>query len=366
MSFAGAVLACQACATVADPTVTGWRCGCSGLWDLHWHPPGPWRPEPTVWSQWRYGRHLPFDGPTSWADITMGEGMTPLVPAAGASPAYKLDHVMPTGSFKDRGAAVLLAVAHELGATSVVCDSSGNAGTSVAAYAARAGIAATVFVPQSTSPKKTAQMVAHGARVERVAGPRAAAAAAAQEALDRHRGAFYASHVYNPFFLQGTKLWLYEVFEQWGRLPATLVVPVGNGTLVLGAAQAVADLRAFGCIEVSPRIIGVQAARCAPLAAATGASATAWGPTAAEGIAIAEPPRAAQVVDAVLASGGRFITAAEDDIAPARHSLAARGIYVEPTSAATEAAWQQAVRTGEVDDPGDAVLVLCGTGLKTG
>ncbi|NEE55983.1 pyridoxal-phosphate dependent enzyme, partial [Streptomyces sp. SID8455] len=137
----------------------------------------------------------------------------------------------------------------------VVADSSGNAGTSIAAYCARAGLPCTVYVPEGTSSKKTEQIRAHGAHLVTVPGDREATALAARAAAGEP-GAFYASHVFNPYFLHGTKTYVYELWEDLGgRLPDTLAVPVGNGTLLLGAALATAELHALGLIASRPRLI---------------------------------------------------------------------------------------------------------------
>ncbi|QSS95233.1 threonine synthase [Streptomyces sp. M54] len=217
---------------------------------------------------WRYKEFLPLDT----SAISLGEGRTPLVPLTDTVSA-KLDFLMPTLSFKDRGAVMLGELARRLGPDRVVADSSGNAGTSFAAYCARAGLPCTVYVPEGTSAKKTEQIRAHGARLVTVPGGREATARAARAAADEP-GVFYASHVFNPYFLHGTKTYAYELWEDLGgRLPEALAVPVGNGTLLLGVALAVAELDALGLITARPRLIAVQAEAVSPLAAAFRAGA---------------------------------------------------------------------------------------------
>lgn len=301
---------------------------------------------------------------------------------------FKLDFVMPTGSFKDRGAAVLVAKAAELGIERMVADSSGNAGAAIASYAARVGISAQVFVPQATSAKKVTQLRSVGAVVRQVDGDRQAAADAAVETVEGS-GVFYASHVYNPLFHHGVKTVAYELWEQLdGRLPGTIVLPAGNGTLLLGVAIGCRELVASGLADRSPRIVAVQAARCAPLVEAWGGRPGLDGPwpvtagglartgasqvapplasvalsTVAEGIAIAQPPRAPQLLDVVRASGGTFLGAEEADILPARAALLRQGIDVEPTAAAAYAAWR--AWPGATMTKGPVVLILTGSGLK--
>ncbi|MCX4674562.1 threonine synthase [Streptomyces sp. NBC_01433] len=364
---------CPQDGTRAAITDLTWCCPvCRGPWDLDFEP----RRSPAglslnsltgrVNSLWRYEEVLPLSSPA----VSLGEGRTPLVPLTDTVSA-KLDFLMPTLSFKDRGAVMLAELARRLNPARVVADSSGNAGTAVAAYCARASLPCTVYVPEGTSAKKTEQIRAHGARLKTVPGDREAAALAARAVADEP-GTFYASHVFNPYFLHGTKTYVYELWEDLGgRLPDAIAVPVGNGTLLLGAALATAELHALGLIERRPALIAVQAEAVSPLASAFHAGArelpaasTDTAPTdaaltLAEGIAIPRPPRARQILAAVRASGGTFLTVSEDRIREAQLDLAARGFYVETTGVACWAA------VGGWTDR-SVVVPLCGAGLKTG
>ncbi|MFE4910461.1 threonine synthase [Streptomyces sp. NPDC056652] len=367
-----------------------WCCPvCRGPWDLDFEAsPVPLKSlSSRVDSLWRYAEALPLAAPVT----TLGEGRTPLVPLT-SSVSAKLDFLMPTLSFKDRGAVMLAELARRLGPERVIADSSGNAGTAIAAYCARAGLPCTVYVPETTSPKKTEQIRAHGARLERVPGDREATARAARAAADEP-GTFYASHVYNPYFLHGTKTYVYELWEDLGgRLPETIVVPVGNGTLLLGAALAIDELSAHGLIGERPALIAVQAEAVSPLATAFRAGAeelpapAGSAPTLAtlaEGIAIPNPPRARQILRAVRASGGTFRTVTEDQLRAAQLDLASRGLFVESTAVACWAAVRDgtggvdgtdgADGTDRADRAGQAarmdlsvVVPLCGAGAKTG
>ena len=153
----------------------------------------------------------------------------------------KMDYYMPTLSFKDRGAAVLISHCKAIGVDSVVQDSSGNAGNSVAAYCGRVGIDCEIFVPEGTSPKKIDMIRAHGARVNIVPGTRDHCADVCRARVTEE-GKYYANHVYNPFFYEGTKTYIYEVYEQLHRIPENIFLPVGNGTLFLGAVFALEHL----------------------------------------------------------------------------------------------------------------------------
>jgi threonine synthase len=309
---------CTRCGTAVEPDATIWRCPrCGG---------------PFTFAE------LDVAPPASLPAVTMGEGNTSLATArvGGRDVLAKLEFEAPTGSFKDRGTALLIAAAVDVGSTRVVADSSGNAGVAIAAYAARAGLACEVFVSSALATSKTARIAGD---VITVKGTREDVAAAAVARVEES-GAFYASHVWNPWFYEGTKRYVYELFDQLGgRLPDALVLPVGNGTLVLGAWRALQELG-----RTTP-IIGVQAARCAPIAAAfsSGADQVAGvidQGTVAAGIAIAAPVRGDEILAIVRATGGWFVTVTDDEITAASSELSGQGFAVEPTAAAPAAALQ--------------------------
>lgn len=362
---------CRDCARSLALDQPVFRCGCGGLLDL-----APFPVDLTAAARleerslFRYAAALPFRAGTApWREVSMGEWLTPLVPLDPRRPEVlvKLDYAMPTLSFKDRGAAVLVTQAKAMGVRRIVQDSSGNAGASVAAYAARAGIGCEIYVPEATSARKIAQIAACGAAVKVVPGSREDTAAAALEAAGRP-GAFYASHVYNPLFHQGVKTYVFELFEALGRMPETLFVPVGNGTLLLGVQLGLRDLGALGHIHRFPRVVAVQAEGCAPIHQAWTRGKVVVEPvpnegTAAEGIAIAAPARGAQILAAIRELGGEVVVAPEAGIGPAKEALAARGFFVETTTAATYSAFLAA--GGAAAFPGTVVLPLCGAGLKS-
>jgi len=311
---------------------------------------------------WRYRAFLPVANDSSI--ITLGEGWTPLLEwAIDGNPVWlKLEQLFPSGSFKDRGATVLVSAANEAGVGEVVEDSSGNAGSAIAAYCARAGIACRILAPANTLESKLAQIRAYGAELVAVPGDRQATAQAAWEQAQTH---YYASHVWNPLFLQGCKTFAYELCEQldW-RTPDAVVLPVGNGTLMLGAYLGLQDLLMAGVIEAMPRLIGVQSAGCAPLVAAWEGHAfdvAQVQPTVAAGIAIAAPARREQILEAVAQTGGELVAVSEDEIVAALRLLAGQGLFVEPTVAATIAGLRKVLPTLEGQT---VVTALTGHGLK--
>ena len=180
--------------------------------------------------------------------VTLGEGGTPLIALPSVEDAVggvrviaKLEFMNPTGSFKDRGTATMLSVAMEHGVRAVVEDSSGNAGASVSAYAARAGIAAHVFAPESAPEAKLGQIRVYEAETHPTPGPREASTEAAV-AFQRQHGMVYASHNLSPYFVEGTKTFVYEIATQMATAPDHIVIPVGNGSLLLGAWKAYREL----------------------------------------------------------------------------------------------------------------------------
>lgn len=358
---------CSKCGKREDVSTRKAHCDCGGLWKLDYQPPKFDLAEidRDEWSMFRYRKFMALEGDT-WRGITLGEGMTPIV-RLDENVLLKMDYFMPTLSFKDRGAAVLVAHCKAIGVESVVQDSSGNAGNSVAAYCARAGIKCEIFVKDGTSPKKIDMIRAHGAACTIVPGSRDHCADVCREKVDRE-GVYYANHVFNPFFYEGTKTYLYEVYEQLHRIPANIIIPVGNGTLFLGVMHALEELLAAGCIEKAPQIIALQTETCDPLlrAAELGLSEPVDiipEETIAEGIAIGKPMRGAEILEYVRKYGVRFIHAPEDRIMDARAALAAKGIYCEHTTAANYAAYLHYCE--EYGPVSDCLITMCGAGLKS-
>jgi threonine synthase len=315
----------------------------------------------------------PVHHPTSM--VSLGEGKTACVSLTTLGERLalhqlyaKLEFLNPTGSFKDRGTATMLSVAKEHGVTELVEDSSGNAGASVAAYSARAGIKSHIFVPADAPEAKLREIRAYGTKVHSIEGSRQAVTAAAKTYSQQHN-LVYASHMMSPYFAEGTKAFAYEVVQQFDEtLPDHIVFPVGNGSLLIGAFKGFNELRDIGHIEKIPRLHCVQSRSVMPLVAAfTGED---WNPdsavkTVAGGISIATPSRQWQIIDILRLTAGSAAAVAESNILRMQRDLAEQeGIFAEPTSAAAFAGLEVLANQGVIR-AGDTVLVpVTGFGLK--
>jgi len=319
--------------------------------------------EPGLPGIWRH-RHS-FSMPSGAPLITLGEGDTPLIwsQVFGKRVGFKLESLNPTGSFKDRGTAVLVSWLAAAGVKEAVEDSSGNAGASFAAYSARSGIQARIFIPSYASGPKRSQIESYGADVIAVPGSRSKTAEAVLQEVER--GAIYASHAFLPQGTAGIATIAYELVQQMDGIPGTILLPVGHGSLLLGIALGFQALRQSGLIPRVPVIIGIQAAECAPLFNAQinqdeEPASIVEGKTIAEGVQISTPYHGKDVLRVVKESGGSFIAVGEQEIVVGQQQLAKLGIHVELTSALVWNALEQIHQ--EYPDP--IVCILTGHGLK--
>ena len=313
----------------------------------------------------------PVHGPT--LDVTLGEGDTPCVHLTTLVPGLpklyaKLEFLNPTGSFKDRGTATMLSVAAEHGVTELVEDSSGNAGASVSAYAARAGIKSHIFVPADAPEAKLRQIKAYGTEVHSIEGPREAVTAEAIAYANQH-GLVYASHMLSPYFAEGTKAFAYEVAQQFsGSMPGHVVFPVGNGSLLIGAYNGFKELKKSYQIEKIPRLHCVQSRNVMPLVAAFNGEE--WGSqsatkTVAGGISIAAPSRQWQILDILRSTGGSAVAVEESSILQMQKDLAEEeGIFAEPTSAAAFAGLKILTNQSVIQESDIVLVPVTGFGLK--
>ena len=318
---------------------------------------------------WRYAAMLPIlDGNQP---ITLGEGWTPLIVDqwAGRNVHWKMDALMPTGSYKDRGVSVMVNWLSQLGAETMIDDSSGNAGASLACYAARAGARAVIYVPERAPEPKKAQIAIYGAELVEVPGPRDMATRAAEAATQHSRDTAYASHAWHPAFLLGQMTCAWEIWEQLGgEAPDWLVAPAGHGGLLLGIWRGFQHLFASGVIDRLPRLVAVQDRPYTPLYDAfhSGTDRIESSPRieriSADGIAISYPVRAGALLAAVRQSNGTVFAVEDEEVLAIHRQLAERGIFVEPTSATVAVAIEQLGDLFGADER--VVAVLTGHGLK--
>ncbi len=329
-------------------------------------------------NMWRYAELLPVRDPAH--RITLGEGFTPLLPLQrigaklGMSQLYAKDEGLnPTGSFKARGIAMAISRAVELGVEAVAIPSAGNAGSATAAYAARAGIPAYIYLPQDVPVAFLAEMRALGAEVTLVDGLITDCAKLVRQGVELGRW-FDVSTLKEPYRVEGKKTMGYEIAEQLGwRVPDVIVYPTGGGTGIVGIWKALDELEALGWIGGErPRMIAVQTEGCAPIVRAFDQGvelAPAWenAKTVADGLRVPAAVGDFLILRAVRASGGTALTVSDDDLIAAQRELGAHeGIYAAPEAAATLAALEHLRARGDVKPDERVVLLLTGNGLKYG
>ena len=350
-------LVCETCGASCGPL--DWHCDGGRLRIRNLPAYGHTLRDTGTWGLWRYAAMLPAQ-----RHMTLGAGGTPLVPVqlAGHSFLAKLEYCNPTGSFKDRGTELMVNHFLAQGVDAVVEDSSGNAGASLAAYAAAAGIHARIFAPADAPAAKLAHIRAYGADLVTVPGPRQAAADACLAAA---QSTVYASHAWSPFFLAGQMTCAWEIYEQCGA-PDAVLCCVGHGGLFIGLARGFQALLDAGLLARLPRMIVVQAAACDPLVRAWERGLDEPEPLTpragvADGISVAQPVHGAEILRVLRASGGCALRVSDEEILAARNQLWQRGLLVEPTSAVPVAA----LLAGRAHVSGRVVIPLTGSGLKT-
>lgn len=346
-----------------------YRCDCGGAWEpLETRSFKVEEIDRAESSLWRYLRI--FNLKNIKSPIGLGAGWTPLLDAEimQTKVLVKMEFIAPTGSFKDRGTEVEMNFLRACGVNDVAEDSSGNAGASAAAYAARLGLKAAIYTPADASPVKLEQISIFGAELHRIPGARSEATRAVMKAVEN--GAVYASHAYNPLYLLGQQSFAWEIWEQLeGHAPDAIVIPVGQGGLLLGAWLGFRRLLAAGLIAKLPRLFAVQPKRLAPIAEAFARSDAdipekkIGEKSIAEGLAITRPVRAKRIMQALYESQGAGLIVEEEEILPARDELAKNGFFVEPSSAVASAALSQVITYCGQDT--QVVIALTGSGLKS-
>jgi threonine synthase len=326
---------------------------------------------------WRYREMLPVRRPENV--VALGEVVTPLIslPRIGAHGAkggellVKDEGRLPTGSFKARGLALAVSMAKELGIRHMAMPSNGNAGAAMAAYCARAGMRATVFVPDDTPAVNVREIAMQGAAVYLVDGLIDDCGKLVAEG-EKTVGWFNCSTLREPYRIEGKKTMGIELAEQLGwDVPDVIFYPTGGGTGIIGMWKAFAEMEALGWIgKKRPRMVVVQAAGCAPMVKAWEEGeehASRWqdAHTFAAGIRVPQAVGDFLILRAVRESGGFAIAVDDDAIMQGWREVAAEeGLLLCPEGAATYAAYKQALADGRVKPGERAVLFNCATGLK--
>jgi len=294
-------------------------------------------------------------------DLSLGEVKTPLLKneLAGHKIYYKLDYYQPTGSFKDRGAKLMIGKIKEAGIQEIVEDSSGNAGSAVASYAAVANIKCGIYIPKNTSSKKIQQIKSTGAIIHKISGSREDTFIAVKEAAKKK---YYASHIYNPLFFAGVAKLSEEIVEELEDVEE-IILPLGNGSLLLGVWQGLKETLKKRDL---PSIIAAQATSIAPIWEAfhnNSFNDMKSSLNLAEGISIKNPVRINEIIKVIKESKGNILLVNQIEIQEALDKMWRQGIYVEPTSAVGTAVAIKHLKKKEVQK-GNTVIILTGSGLK--
>jgi len=328
-------------------------------------------------SLWRYRELLPVEEEANV--VTLGEGMSPLLDCPRLAAALGIERLLvkdesqlPTGSFKARGMAVAVSMAKELGIERVAVPTAGNAGGALAAYAARAGLACFVFMPDDTPVVNQLEAALFGARAFLVDGLIGDCGAIVREGRER-LGWFDMSTLREPYRIEGKKTMGLELAEQLGwRLPDVVLYPTGGGTGLIGMWKAFAELEAIGWLAEpeKPRLYSCQSTGCAPIARAFQAGERFAQPardprTIASGLRVPSAVGDFMILDAVRESGGEALAADEVEI-PRWMSLATRleGISLCPEAAVCVGVLEQALSAGRIEPDETAVIFNTGAAQK--
>jgi len=318
------------------------------------------------YSVWRYEKFFPYIEKTN--KVTLGEGWTPLIKFS-SNVYFKLESLNPTGSFKDRGAAVLVSALHALVKKKrgyISEDSSGNAGASIAAYSARAGLRTKVYVPKTVSGPKLNQIQFYGAEIVKVSGSRSTVA---EEAQKQEKGKLYVGHILHPLFRDGIRTLAYEIAEQFDwQIPHHIYLPVSAGTLLLGVIEGFNHLVESKIVRSMPKIVACQTQQVSPLYHKF--RGLAYNPpksviSIADALVSTNPPLLELMYKRLQEASGDVGVVEESEILHAFKDLACKGFLVEPSSAVAYATYERQLSEKEVGNKDRTVIVLTGTGLKT-
>ena len=302
---------------------------------------------------------------------TLGEGNTPVVRFKDKFPVlgdlmFKLEYFSPTGSFKDRGTSLLLSKAKEAGVKEFVEDSSGNAGASMSAYAKNLGMKCHIFVPEQTPLNKKNQVKIFGGELHNISGPRQNSTDAAKE-FCRKTGIPYVSHNYNPYFIEGMKSFAYEIYDEFKEKITDIVIPVGNGSLLIGAYKGFHELKGLGLLRKIPKLHCIQMEDFSPIYQKINNfdwKFDASSKTLAGGIAVTDPPRINQVIECINASSGESEIVSEEKTLSWHREIANWGILSEITCAAALAGVEKLINKKVIGKNSNVLVPITGSGLK--
>jgi len=292
--------------------------------------------------------------------VSLGEGNTPLI-KFNKDCYLKLDYLNPTGSFKDRGASCMISFLYKkIKDKTLVEDSSGNAGASIACYSSKAKIKCKIFVPEDISPQKEKQIRVFNAKLIKVRASREEIMEKAIEESSK-KDHFYASHVWSPFFLLGNTTIAFELLNYLEEIDR-IFLPVSAGTLLLGLIYGLEKLLKDGVIYKYPKVIACQVEKVSPLYHAL--KGLPYNPpkkvkTIADALISTKPVRLREMVDALKRIDGDCVIANDEEILKAQRDLAKGGFFVEPSSALAFACYKKLKVYGK------NIIILTGHGLKT-
>ena len=328
------------------------------------------RDEPTMW---RYRELLPIEEDTAPAGLRVG--MSPLYEAPkiaddlGIRRLYiKDDGVNPTASLKDRASAMAVTKAIEAGYDTIACSSTGNAASSLAGNAAKAGLKTYIFVPARAPKGKIAQLMMFGANLTAVDGSYEETFELSKAAIDKY-GWYNRNAAINPYLSEGKKTVAHEICEQLGfHAPDFIAVSVGDGCTVAGVYKGLYDMYMVGLIDKIPRIISVQAQGCCPINTAV-MTGQPWQPqeenTYADSIAVGVPRTPDKAINAIKNSGGLCVNVTDDEIRAAQKYLAKNaGVFGEPAGVTATAGLLKLSREGRLPHDATIVSIVTGNGLK--
>ena len=325
---------------------------------------------------WRYHELLPVREAAQV--VSLGEGMTPLLPVPAIGQALgvpkllmKDEGMLPTGTFKARGAAVGVSRATELGVTAIAMPTNGNAGAAWSAYAARAGMRSLIVMPAEAPPVTRAECATAGAELYLVDGGIGDAGRLVAGALSRRTGYQNAATLQEPYRVEGKKTMGLEIAEQLGwRMPGVIVYPAGGGVGIIGIYKALRELAELGWVSGDlPRLVAVQPEGCAPIVRAFQAGATESKPwpdpkTVAFGLTVPEPLGDFLILDALYATSGTAVTVTDEALLADQRAVARlEGSLICPEGAACFAAVRQLRAAGWLSETDEVVVLNTGTGL---